>query len=88
MYVITEGIEQGESFNGCAQGIFSNKGFPKSLMSQASIIESVNRKQYATRAPDFIILPAVHDAAEHPIQAAIDARQEPIDVAMNIVRFF
>lgn len=71
---------------GRVHGIFSNNGFPKSLISQASIIDSVNKKQYATRAPEFSILPTVQDAAEHPTHAAIEAKQVPIELAINIVR--
>lgn len=48
-------------------------------------MDSVNKKQYATRAPDLRIWPVVQETAEHPTQAAIEARQLPAQVATNML---
>lgn len=62
----------------------SRRGWPKSRISQAVIIERAKRKQYATLADVFMMDWVVQLATEQPSQAAIEARHEPAQVATNI----
>jgi hypothetical protein len=55
-------------------------------MSHAVIIDSMNKKQYATRALVRRTFCVQHDTALHPSQAAMDAAQEPAQVAKNMLQ--